>query len=70
MKTYTTVQGDMWDMIAYRTLGSVYLTDRLMTANRQYLNFYTFPAGIVLIVPEIEQKPITGGMPPWKARET
>ncbi len=63
MKTYTTVQGDMWDMIAYRTLGSVYLTDRLMTANRQYLNFYTFPAGIVLTVPEIEQKSITEGLP-------
>ena len=70
MKTYTTVQGDMWDMIAYRTLGSVYLTDRLMMSNRQYLDFYTFPAGIVLTVPEIEQKPITGGMPPWRARET
>ena len=33
MKTYTTVQGDMWDMIAYKQLGSVALTDRLMWAN-------------------------------------
>jgi phage tail protein X len=67
MKTYTTVQGDMWDMIAYRTLGSISLTDKLMMANRKYLGFYTFPAGIILAVPEIEQKPMTEGMPPWKA---
>lgn len=67
MKTYTTVQGDMWDMIAYRTLGSISLTDKLMMANRKYLGFYTFPAGIILAVPEIERKPMTEGMPPWKA---
>ena len=30
MKIYTTVQGDMWDMIAHKTLGSTALTDRLM----------------------------------------
>ena len=39
MKTYTTVQGDMWDMIAYRTLGSISLTDKLMMANRKYMGF-------------------------------
>ncbi len=66
MKTYTTVQGDMWDMIAYKALGSTALTDRLMMANRRYLDFYTFPAGIVLTVPEIEREPASEGMPPWK----
>lgn len=66
MKTYTTVQGDMWDMIAYKALGSTALTDELMMANRRYLDFYTFPAGIVLTVPEIELEPASEGMPPWK----
>ena len=51
MKTYTTSQGDMWDMIAHKTLGSISLTDKLMMANRRYLSFYTFPAGIVLTLP-------------------
>ncbi len=66
MKTYTTVQGDMWDGIAHKTLGSVLLTDKLMWANRQYLGFYTFPAGIVLNVPEVERKSSVEGLPPWK----
>lgn len=69
VKTYTTVQGDMWDAIAYKTMGSVLLTDRLMWANRAYLNLYTFPAGIVLTVPEVESAPPLEGLPPWK-RET
>ncbi len=30
MKTYTTVQGDMWDSIAYRQLGSTDYTDKLL----------------------------------------
>lgn len=55
-------------MIAYKTLGSINLTDKLMMANRRYLEFYTFPAGIVLTVPEIEREPVTEGMPLWKRR--
>lgn len=66
MKTYTTVQGDMWDMIAYKALGSISLTDKLMTANRQYLSFYTFPAGIVLTLPEVRNEASIEGLPPWK----
>lgn len=65
-KTYTTVQGDMWDSIAYKTLGSVNLTDRLMMANRRYLHLYTFPAGIVLNVPEVRAQAVAEGLPPWK----
>lgn len=66
MKTYTTVQGDMWDMIAYKTLGSINLTDKLMMANRRYLSFYTFPAGIVLTLPEVGNESNIEGLPPWK----
>ncbi len=65
-KTHTTAQGDMWDSIAYKTLGSVNLTDRLMMANRQYLHLYTFPAGVVLDVPEIKAESVADGLPPWK----
>ena len=66
MKNYTTVQGDMWDMIAYKALGSINLTDKLMMANRRYLNFYTFPAGIVLTLPEVGNESNIEGLPPWK----
>lgn len=65
MRTYTTVQGDMWDAIAYTQLGSTNLKDKLMAANLQYRNYFTFPAGIVLVLPDIP-KEISGSLPPWK----
>lgn len=64
-KTYVTVQGDRWDSIAFYQLGSCSLAPRLMAANSQYLNYFVFPAGIVLTLPDIETK--TGStLPPWK----
>jgi len=56
----------MWDSIAYKTLGSVNFTDRLMMANRKWLHLYTFPAGIVLEIPEIKAVSTAEGLPPWK----
>lgn len=65
-KTYTTVQGDMWDSIAYRQLGSESYADKLMRLNQQYLEYYIFPAGIVLTLPEIDAVSIGSTLPPWK----
>ena len=65
MKTYTTAQGDMWDSIAYNQLGDTAHTDKLMNANLRYREYYTFPAGIVLVLPEIP-KSTSDTLPPWK----
>ena len=65
MKTYTTVQGDMWDSIAFAQLGDVAHTDKLMNANLQYREYYTFPAGIVLTLPEIPER-TSDTLPPCK----
>ena len=65
MKTYTTVQGDMWDSIAYRQMGGVAYTGALMCANQAFLAYYTFPAGIVLTIPDAAE-PASGSLPPWK----
>lgn len=35
-KTYTTVQGDMWDSIAYKVYGKEYGMDALLKANEPY----------------------------------
>ena len=67
MKTYTTAQGDMWDSIAFTQLGDTAYTDRLMNLNRQYRMYNTFPAGIVLTLPEPEVK-ISDTLPPWKRK--
>ena len=48
MKTYTTVQGDMWDAISYKAFGDVSYTDKIMSLNHKYYDMYIFPAGITL----------------------
>ena len=69
MKTYTTVQGDTWDSVAYQQMGSVARTKDLMWANRQYLDFYTFPAGVVLTIPDVAPE-LSETAPPWKKVKT
>lgn len=64
-KTYATVQGDMWDSIAHAQLGSTGHTDKLMNANLRYLGYYMFPAGIVLVLPEVKES-VSSTLPPWK----
>lgn len=66
MRTYTTVQGDMWDRIAYQQCGSENYTDRLMNINSQYIGIYIFPAGITLNLPDIQEN-VSSKAPPWKA---
>lgn len=69
METYTTIQGDMWDSIAYSQMGSTSYTGRLMQLNPKYREYYTFPAGCVLTLPE-EEDVISDALPPWKTGDT
>lgn len=64
-KTCTTVQGDMWDSIAYAQMGSTAYSDKLMNLNQQYREIYIFPAGIVLALPEPVET-VSDTLPPWK----
>lgn len=59
------VAGDMWDAIAYKTLGDEAYTDRIMKLNPEYRRLFVFPAGIVLTIPEPESQ-VAAGLPPWK----
>lgn len=64
--TYTTVSGDTWDIVAYKMYGTgkEVLADRIMAANQRLLDYFIFPAGVELRIPEIEQEELDG-MPPW-----
>ena len=53
MSEYKTVQGDTWDAIAYRELGSTDYTDQLISANLEHVGKLLFPAGVALRLPEI-----------------
>lgn len=61
----STIAGDMWDGIAYKTLGDEAYTDRLMKLNPQYRRTFVFPAGITLTIPEPETR-VSSDLPPWK----
>lgn len=66
-RTYTTVQGDMWDSIAYAQMGDVSYTDKLMNLNLRYREYYIFPAGVVLTLPDaVESAGDALTLPPWK----
>ena len=64
-KTYNTVQGDRWDSVAYKQLGSCAYAPNLMAANPQHLGYFVFPAGIVLTLPDTETQ-TSSTLPPWK----
>ncbi|MEK5528513.1 tail protein X [Viridibacillus sp. FSL R5-0468] len=54
MNSYITNQGDMWDLIAFKTLGSEYLLPFLLQANKQYRDVYIFSQGINIVIPDVE----------------
>ena len=63
--TYTTVQGDTFDMLAYRAYGDEFKAHYIIQANPDYANVLVFDAGITLIVPIIS-KSAASSLPPWK----
>ncbi|MBO1870072.1 tail protein X [Lachnoanaerobaculum sp. Marseille-Q4761] len=70
MKTYTTVQGQTWDQIAYELYGNEYMCDKIMELNRDKLDCFVFPAGIELTVPDkadAVSETVTSDYPAWRA---
>lgn len=63
--TYTTIQGDTWDVVAFKTLGNEMLMSRILEANIEYADITVFGAGVTLVIPEIEAAP-SELLPPWK----
>lgn len=64
-KTYTTIEGDMWDKIAYEQMGSVLYMDKLVKANAGHAATVIFPAGVVLTIPALEDE-MDMQLPPWQ----
>lgn len=69
--TYTTISGQTWDQIAYEVYGNEYYCDKLMEANRDKLEYFVFPDGIVLMIPSLETIAsftyITNDYPAWRS---
>ena len=64
MSSYRTIQGDMWDSIAYKLYGDERYMIDLLKANQEYRHIYVFPANISLRVPPIDTTEVIPP-PPW-----
>lgn len=64
MNSYTTIQGDTWDLIAYKLWGSEYLLPLLLEANPMHRATIFFTGDVVLNVPEIDTS-IYNERPSW-----
>jgi len=64
LTSYTTIQGDTWDLIAYLEYGDELQMHWLIEANPQHRETVIFPAGVVLNVPDIGE-PSRAPAPPW-----
>lgn len=65
MEEYRTIQGDTWDMIAKKVYGAERHLDYLMASNFDLLDYFIFPAGIVVKVPELPAE-ISEDLPSWR----
>lgn len=62
---YKTIQGDTWDMIAKRVYGDEKRMDLLMANNFPLLEYFIFPAGVEVRVPELPQEE-PENLPAWR----
>ena len=54
--TYTTIQGDTWDLISFRLLGSEKYMKNLIEANWPLLETLVFSSGTVITVPDLPEE--------------
>lgn len=69
MKTYTTVSGQTWDEIAYEIYGEERYCGYLMDANRDKLDYFVFPDGITLQIPDkdsLVSTDVPSDYPAWR----
>lgn len=63
--TYTTRTDDRWDAIAKAQLGGEMYVTQLMQANPQFLDYYAFPEGVILNIPDIPAD-TKANLPAWR----
>ena len=68
MATYTTKQGDTWDVIAKRELGCEYFMHLLIEHNYEYRDIQIFSQGTKITIPVIDKTKTLNNeqLPPWK----
>ena len=62
---YTTVSGDLWDMISYNVYGSEEYMGLLIQTNPKYIDTVVFKSGIEINAPDLDENDID--LPPWRS---
>lgn len=65
IKTYTTVQGDTWDVISKKVYGEEKYADQLMGANFDLLDIFVFSSGTVVTIPKLNEV-VDSNLPEWR----
>lgn len=65
MATYMTVQGDTWDLMAYKLYGDEKYMRELILSNWALLDMAVFPDGVAVNVPRLAPE-TTEDMPIWR----
>lgn len=64
-RMYTTVQGDMWDYIAWKFYGNEKYISLLFSGNPDLLEISVFSAGTKVYIPEPPEE-LDEDMPEWR----
>ncbi len=65
-RIYTTVQGDTFDIAAYKIWGNEMVMHYLVKANPEHQDTVFFPAGVQLVIPDVPNPVKRGPVPPWQ----
>lgn len=64
-EVYKTKSGDTWDMVAKNVYGDELYVSFLMSNNQELLDYFIFPEGIELSLPEIPEE--ENLLPDWRS---
>ena len=64
-EVYKTKSGDTWDMVAKNVYGDELYVSLLMSNNQELLDYFIFPEGIGLSLPEIPEE--ENLLPDWRS---
>nr|DAN35265.1 MAG TPA: tail protein [Caudoviricetes sp.] len=65
MNQYRTIQGDMWDGIAFKVYGNEAYMNVLLESNQEYAQYVILPANLILNCPDVDIR-ATINLPPWR----
>ncbi len=64
-RSYRTLQGDTFDMVAYRVWGREHMAHHIIAANPDYADVAVFGPGVTLTIPDVTPATPMADLPPW-----